>query len=131
MGVLSDLTIYAPSSAEEGAVVDVGAFVRSLVSYETISIAFLNTVWNSEYLGLGGGWIDPGTQRDFWATFTMPAHDVTVHVEVWVWDATLEEWVYDGEEETVVSLSGPPPPPPPPLPEPEFSDFAVGEYNRV
>lgn len=109
--------------APAGAIVYVGGYIKNTWSDKEVVQPY--GYYNSVDLDFGG-WdpgyrygIAPGAEWPISDTFKMPARNVTVRIESWVYWPTYNKWYIDDAWERTVALEAvappvPPPPPPPP-----------------
>ncbi|GAH38208.1 unnamed protein product, partial [marine sediment metagenome] len=98
-GYVTDTTIYCPSSAEAGALIDVEIVVTN-ISSETLAITTTGLVeeiqtgvTNPLYPSPDYIWIDPGSTASFTTSFIMPPSDVRYWNFVFYWDGA--EFIQD------------------------------------
>jgi len=100
--------VTAPSSAPEGNNVNVSVVVTNTLGFHA---TFLTEIWaNTDLIFSIEEIISNGTSKEYSASFTMPANDVTVRASVERWK--FDHMEYYGSANQGVTLEGPPPLPP-------------------
>jgi hypothetical protein len=112
--------ISAPSSAPVGETVIVDVSVKNISGvdrYIAVTGVFdsTNLTWQFDYL-----LVSPGQTVVMRGWFTMPSKSVRVTAWGWYWDGS--KWVQDDTGYVDIALT---------VLAPEFSGFAIAEYNRV
>jgi len=114
-----DVTLV--DSAPAGVTVYVGGYIENIDPSWDISVNEWG-YYNDAELEFDGWWtcsplLAPGARWPFGDTFSMPARDVTVKLESWVWwGDPYNAWYLDSTYSKTVRVEVAPPPPPPPPP---------------